>query len=280
MVIPARPEVESLPPSIHGGVDLAEIALLEISRDAILDFSTNINPLGPPPGLRKALVRGCISRYPDRSAVQLRAAIAEHLNVHPEQVLVGNGASQIIELVGLAYIRPGTRILILGPTYGEYERIARLMGGQVVWQWIHPKAEPPKVEVLGNAWESARPHLVFLCNPNNPTGVWLDRERLFAQCRRRANTLFVMDESYIHFVEPHLTEREDIPENVVLIRSLTKDFALAGLRLGYAVASQAIVERLARCQPPWSINAMAQAAGMAIFTDPSAFRWLDRKSVV
>jgi len=277
MTLKPRREVESLGPVVHGGVNEAELEALGIGPEELLDFSTGINPLGPPPAVRTALQDVPIERYPDPSAIRLRRAIGAVLGVSPDEVLLGNGASELIMLVALAYFRHRQRVMILGPTYGEYERVTRLMGAR-------PVVVPRDVEDP-TAWDpvavdrtlaDSRPHVVFICNPNNPTGHRFGDSDIRRWVRRYPDTLFVIDESYAGLAggPDFLRQAQPPPANLIVVRSLTKDYGLAGLRLGYAVASAPVIARLGRCQTPWSVNVAAQVAGLVVFTDPTVPIWL------
>jgi histidinol-phosphate aminotransferase len=249
-------------------LDFAELERLGIDPDLVLDFSVNSNPYGPSPAVREALARVPLDRYPDREALALRRALSEHLNVSPNQIVVGNGTSELLVLIALAFIRPGDRVLVLEPTFGEYRRVAALMGAQVkVWR-THAEqdfvVEPAEIiETL----HRLRPHLCFLCNPNNPTGVMISTETIAAWAQALPETLFVVDEAYLAFAQglPSATTIE--ANNILVLRSMTKDYALAGLRLGYAVSTVEIVNTIAGVRPAWNVNALAQAAGVAALSN-------------
>ena len=264
-----RPELMTLQPDVHGGPDHGELARLGLRPEDVLDFSASVNAYGPPPGIREALTAADITRYPDRHATALRQAIAEREGLTPDQVLAGNGAAQLIWLVALAYLRPGDTTLVIGPTFGEYRVASQLMGARVViWRADRARAFAPDPDELLTALRSHRPRLVWLCNPNNPTGVYLDRDALSRLREAAPDALWAIDEAYRPFVAEPWPSVPLIPDGrVVLLRSLTKEYALPGVRLGYALADASIIEVLARAQPPWSVNALAQAAGLAALAD-------------
>ncbi|HLI26357.1 MAG TPA: histidinol-phosphate transaminase [Chloroflexota bacterium] len=250
-----RPEVLATSLVAHGGAPEAA---------AVLDFSVNSNPLGPAPTVLAACRTAAIDRYPAPCAAPLRAALADALALAPERVLVGNGSSELLWLLALAYLERGDRVLVVGPTFGEYARAARLLGAEV----IEPRARAadgfwPDLDQLLAAARALRPKLIFLCNPNNPTGVYLPRAAV-AALLDAAPGLLVLDEAYVDFVEGAWDARPLLADpRLVLLRSLTKSHALAGLRLGYALAAPATIAHLAAVQPPWSVNAVAIAAGLA-----------------
>jgi histidinol-phosphate aminotransferase len=264
-----RPELLHVGAPAHGGLDLTELARLGLDPDQVLDFSVNTNPFGPSPGVGAALAHIPLDRYPDPGALLLRRALAESLDVPPDHVLVGNGASELIWLTALAFVRPGDRVLILGPTYGEYARAAALMGASVqTYRADEADQFVLDAEAIGRLLRRFRPRLVFLCNPNNPTGTYLDPGILAGWTRRHGRTLFVVDEAYLAFAPQARSAIELEADNVVVLGSLTKDLGLAGLRLGYAVGPAELVGWLTRAQPPWSVNALAQAAGLEALRHP------------
>jgi histidinol-phosphate aminotransferase len=266
---PRRP-ILSVPPVVHGAPDFAELRGLGLDPDDVLDFSANTNPYGPSPAVRAALANVPLDRYPDRASLALRQALAGALDLAGESVTVGNGASELIFLAALAFVRPGDGVVVLGPTYGEYARAARLMGGHVTL-WVSRAEDEfrPDLAAVACALERLRPRVVFLCNPNNPTGAVLSFESVAGLVRRFPAALFVVDEAYQPFAVGWASALRCRADNVLVVRSMTKDYGLAGLRLGYALGPASLVEPLLRVQPPWSVNALAQAAGVAALGDPA-----------
>jgi L-threonine-O-3-phosphate decarboxylase len=268
MKLRPRPETLTVTPAVHGGLDDPELERLGIPSADVLDFSSNTNPEGPSPAVPAALARVPLHRFPDRDALALRTSLARLLELPVECLLAGNGASELLALVAQAYLRRGDRVLILAPTYAEYARAAELAGARVCC-W-HSRLEQG-FAVVGSEVEQLlrqlRPRLVFVCNPNNPTGTVIALETLAGWIAAAPQTLLVVDESYHAFVEGLHSAMELKADNVVVVRSLTKDHALAGLRLGYAAGSPDVLRPLAHLQPPWSVNALAQAAGVAAVED-------------
>jgi histidinol-phosphate aminotransferase len=267
-VLPS-PRVVGLAACPHGSVSDAEVRSLGLEPASVLDFSASINPCGPSPRVRDAIARTDISRYPDDDASALRRALARRLDASPEAIMVGNGSVELIWLLAVAYLDPGDTVLVVRPTFGEYERAARIAGAQVLC-W---RAEPcngfrPDVAAIASLIVQSRPKLVFLCSPNNPTGAHLDRSEIERIVEASGSGLVVLDEAYRGFVEAPAPMLDLVAGGqVVLLRSLTKEYALAGLRLGYAVAAPDVIEHLRAVRPPWTVNAAAQAAGMAALDD-------------
>jgi histidinol-phosphate aminotransferase len=270
-----RPGLAGLRPVVHGAIGASELEALAargVPPGSVVDFSASTNPLGPPPAGAEALRHVEIGRYPDRTAQPLRLALAARLGLDPDQILAANGSSELIWLAALVYARPAPeRVLVVGPTYGEYERAAQVAGAAVVH--LAARAENgfrPDCAQIAAQVRRERPRMVWLCNPNNPTSISLPRaevETILAACID-AGALLVVDEAYLAFVdEPGSLLDLVASEHLLLLRSMTKDYALAGLRLGYAIGTQRMAGLLRAIQPPWSVNAAAQAAGLAALED-------------
>lgn len=268
-----RPEVAATSPAYHGALDYAELERLGLDPDEILDFSVNSNPYGPSPMVREALAHVPLERYPDQEALALRRALAERIDLPPAQILVGNGTAELLWLVALAFLRPGDRVLVVGPTFGEYSRVAALTGAQVMtWTAQPEEAFATEPEEIARQLQQCKPRLTFVCNPNNPTGTILWPEAIGAWATAHPRTLFAVDEAYLAFA-PGLGSALSLgTDNILALRSMTKDYALAGLRLGYAVGSEAVIAALARVRPAWNVNALAQVAGMAALEDQAHLR--------
>lgn len=268
--ITPRTEILATPPAYHGALDYAELEQLGLNPDDILDFSVNSNPFGPSPRVRQAVAAVPLDRYPDRESLALRRGLAARLGLLPEQIFAGNGAAELLWLVSFAFIRPGDPVLVIGPTFGEYSRTAALMAAQVhTWQARPEDDFAVNPEAVARQLDRLSPRLVFLCNPNNPTGRLLPVEVIAGWARACPAALFVVDEAYLAFAPPAKSALTVAADNLLVLRSMTKDYALAGLRLGYAASTNRnLVGALARGRPAWNVNALAQAAGVAALEDP------------
>ena len=258
---------------IHGSITPGELRELGISIDDVIDFSSNINPLGVSPRVRAAMMAADASRYPDPDCLELREALARRTNVGVENIIVGNGSTELIHLIVRAFAADGP-IVIATPTYGEYEFACRLAGSEPIpIRSLEEKQFNHDIAVLSRRIEEAKPSLVFLCNPNNPTGVYLKRSDVERIAAAAKPGLLVLDEAYLPFVARPWNSNALIKSgNVVILHSMTKDHALAGVRLGYALASESIVATLKQLQPFWSVNAVAQAMGLAALEDDDHVR--------
>jgi histidinol-phosphate aminotransferase len=263
-----RPALQQVSDVTHGALDFAELARLGLQPEAVLDFSVNGNPYGPSPAVRAAVVGVAIERYPDREALALRCALADHLGSTPERIMAGNGSMELLWLAALAFIRPGDGVVILSPTFGEYGRVSRLMEAHIHSISARPEtAFAVDAEAVLQTLRRVQPRLVFLCNPNNPTGTYLPVETIAAWASALPGALFVVDEAYLTFAHEARSVLTVQTDNMLVLRSMTKAYALAGLRLGYAVGHRHLLDVLGKVRPPWSVNAMAQAAGIAALGD-------------
>lgn len=261
--------MEEVEPCQHGGLNYAELKSLRVSPDGVLDFSSSCNPFGPPRGVRETLSSTPIERYPDSEATELKLCLSERLGVGPEHILVGGGAVELIRLVALTYLERGERALILEPTFGEYQVACRIMGAKVSeTRTEEGRGFEPDVGKILDLIRGIKPKGVFICNPNNPTGQYLSMEEVKEVLEVLEGGLLILDEAYISFVDDAWSSLDLIQSgNLVIIRSLTKDFALPGLRLGYAIAVPEIIEVLRRIKTPWSVSAAAQHAGLVALKD-------------
>ncbi len=255
-------------PVTHGAFDFAELERLGLHPNDVIDFSVNSNPFGSSPLVLEAIRSTPVERYPDRESLALRRALSARLDVSTEQILVGNGTAELIQLAAFAFLQKGDHALILEPTFGEYERSARLMGANIHrWRAISKNGFVPNPEVVRKQLHKREMQAVFICNPNNPTGQIIPPEVLGEWADEFPKTLFVVDEAYLAFVGGTKSAILLARKNILTLRSMTKDYAIAGLRLGYAVGDETAIAALANLRPAWNVNALAQAAGLAALQD-------------
>lgn len=263
-----RQEVLALSEVTHGALNHTELAALGIDPASVLDFSASVNSFGPSPRVVEAITNSWIHCYPDRDATEFRKALASHLGVPMDCLIAGNGSSELLYLIGLAFLRPADQVLVVGPTYSEYSRVARLMGATVSFCQASPQSafDFPTCSVEDSI-RALRPRALFVCHPNNPTGQLAPTETICQWADVFPQTLFIIDEAYIEFA-PHADSfTKSIRDNIVVLRSMTKAYGLAGLRLGYAVSTPEVIDLFARVRPPWSVSAIAQNAGIAALQD-------------
>ena len=260
----------------HGGVDLPELTRYRVSSLGVVDLSTNVHPYGPPPSLSDIAAQVNLTTYPDNHASQLREAIANELRLMPDGIVAGNGSVELIYALAQAYLDPGQRVLIIGPTFGEYAQAVRLTGASVIE--YRAKAEQnfqPDIPAIVEMIKEHTPRLVFLCNPNNPTGSRLDDEAVgtLMEAAGIEGGMLVVDESYGSLTDPLPVGQESnsldllYGGNVVLLRSLTKEYAVPGLRLGYAITLPEVARVMNLVRPPWTINTYAQEIGRQLLSE-------------
>lgn len=250
----------------HGGniKVLAESAGLDCKD--LLDFSANINPLGPPQWLRPLINAQIDSlvHYPDPACSQLTSAIAEHYQVKEEEVLVGNGSTELIYQIPRAL--GCTSALIPVPSYRDYVLAAEQSGMAV--EKIFLKEEDyfrPDLDLLTTRLKDHS--LVILGQPNNPTGMTVEAQAIRRMAQDHPSSLFMIDEAFADFIGDLDSLTRDRPSNVIVLRSFTKFFAIPGLRLGLALADPEIAQKVRVLLPPWSANTLAQKVGEAALKD-------------
>ncbi len=275
-----REAVASLAPVPHGGTHLALWDREGLAATRVLDFTANINPFGPPPQVYEALRETRIDLLPDPEGWPVVQALAQQLGLPPERILLGNGSAELMQLMALAYLEEGDRVLIFGPAFGEYQRVSRMMGAEVHLWWAREEdLFQPRLKEMARRLEQVRPKVVFLCHPNNPTGVAYPLEWVARQTARFPETLFLVDEAYQPFT------LEEVPSallldapNLLVLRTLTKDHALAGLRIGYAVGDPGLLNPMRAVRPPWNVNIYAQVAAVTALQHEAyvqtTLRWL------
>jgi threonine-phosphate decarboxylase len=267
----------------HGGNVYLLAERLGIGESEVIDFSASINPLGVPESVLSALTGQMkyLFNYPDPDTKRLRLKIAEHISASPDSIMCGNGSTELIYLIVRA-LRP-KRVLIPAPTFSEYERAARNQGAGVEY---FPLKKENAFDVEADRFISAmsgimpdsrctvhnsRPfNMAFLCNPNNPTGRLIPRDDLLkiADAARDLKCLLVVDEAFIDFY-PGASIADEVGANpcLVVLRSLTKMYALSGLRIGYAVLPPSLLDATKEVKEPWTVNSLAQVAGVAALDD-------------
>lgn len=265
-----------VPPHISGlkpyqpGKPIEELER-ELGIAEAVKLASNENPLGPSPKALEAIRRviGEMHRYPDGSAYYLRHALAERLKVSPDEVVVGNGSNDLLVLLTQALLSPGDEAVIGDPAFVVYRLAVQAVNGSVV--------EVPLVEHTHDLPAMAqavteRTKLLFIANPNNPTGTMVTAKEVDALLAALPDhVVIVMDEAYVEYID-----REDFPDcltavrsgsAVVVCRTFSKIYGLAGLRVGYAVAPAPIVEAINQVRPPFNVSSLAQAAALAALDD-------------
>ena len=249
---------------IHGG----NIYELKKSGIELLDFSANINPLGMPEGIKKAVIDALNEsyRYPDVESRDLTKKIAEFENIDESYVCIGNGAADLIYALCLS--QKFKRALIMSPTFSEYEKALRAAESEIVYIPLEAdkgfKIQREHLNLIDTSVDA-----IFLCQPNNPTGILTDEYMLsdiFCKCKEN-NVFIVIDECFLEFIENsqiYSLKKNIMDGNVFILKSFTKLYAIAGIRLGYCMCcNKKIMDDLNRFRQSWSISNLAQSAGIA-----------------
>ncbi len=245
----------------HGGDIFTIATIIGCRPEDIVDFSSNMNPLGPPAALLDFLGESLnrITFLPDPGARPAIEAFAKHHDVPAGQVMAGNGTTQLI--YALPQVLEISQALIVSPTYSDYADACRMHGVPYTHLFTSESCGfIPDVEEMRPAVAEA--DTVFICNPNNPTGRMIPADVIDHLSRELPQTRFVVDESYLPFVDETqgLSLVKTQRDNVIVLHSLSKIFRIPGLRIGFLTAARKIVERFEAFQKPWSINGLAQAA--------------------
>ncbi|MCQ6276939.1 threonine-phosphate decarboxylase [Bacillus sp. V3B] len=230
--------------------------------DHVLDFSANINPFGPPSSIQENWIdffQG-IWQYPDPHTASLKGKLAEREGVLKEQILIGNGGAEMISLIGR--LLAGKKVLIVEPAFSEYEKACQINDCDISYFQL---AEGWEIDSDALRKKLSQVDAVFFCNPNNPTGLYYPLKTILPILREceTQNCFLIVDEAFHDFLMEYEPLSPLIKEytRLILLRSLTKMFAIPGLRLGYAIASREIITKLSDYRPHWSVNSVALAVG-------------------
>jgi len=263
--IPTRAMLERLNP-YHPGKQAPDTVKL----------SSNENPLGPSPAAVVAYrdTAESLHRYPDGVARALSEALAEYHEVSPEQIVVGNGSDEIMTLIAAAYVNPGETVVTAAETFSQYRFATTLYDGVVKeYPVLNGRYD---LESMSGAFTAGAPHpkIVFLCNPNNPTGTFRTHDDIHSFLRQvPADTLVVLDEAYAEYAYspefPRFRELMAIFPNVIVLRTFSKLYGLAGLRVGYGMGQPDLIQNLLCVKQPFNVGLAAQAAAVAALQDAS-----------
>jgi threonine-phosphate decarboxylase len=253
----------------HGGNINKLCNAYGIDPDEVIDFSASINPLGYPDSVRRILLERFddILKYPDSECTNLRKAIAEKHSCKESNIIIGNGSNELFHLIPRA-LKP-KQGAVLQPTFSEFKDA--LYNANVNIIEIINDSTSLKFNLSDSKLKSLREGVVFLCNPNNPTGQLIPKDEILRLVEANIKRLIVVDEAFMDFVEEEemftVIKEARSMENLIVVRSLTKFYGFPGLRLGYLVACESIINNLLRFKEPWTVNSLAQVAGQSAIND-------------
>ena len=267
----SRPELGTIKRYVPGKP--IEEVIKEYGLREVVKLASNENPLGPSAKAIEAIQReaGNVHIYPDGQSVELRAKLSSKLGVSPEQILLSNGGEEIIKMLAYAFIEKDDEVIFAVPSFDMYEIATNLMGGV-----------PVKVPLTSNFEHNmegfiericSKTKMIFLCNPNNPTGNIIPEDQLkYLTANIPDDILLVLDEAYYEYasVNPQYPDGIDLLEkrpNTILIRTLSKVSGLAGLRVGYMISSKEIIEETQKVKNVFNVNRLAQTAALAALED-------------
>ena len=270
-----KDSLKSLTPYFHGGNVWEFSQKYNIPIDKIIDFSISTNPLGAPESALESISAHLklIKHYPDPNHEWLLESLAESTGVKPSNIIVGNGSTELIYLFNEVFLENGYEALIPVPSFSEYKAAIERFGGNMVFIKCDPaNGFRLNIQELEKAI-STKTRIIFLCNPNSPTGVLYEKEDILRVIRFAAerNVLVFLDEDYIDFVDDSkmysMVEYVNEYNNLFVLRSLTKFFGLAGVRIGFGIGSPELVSALKNVIMPWSVNSLAMFATDAAVKD-------------
>ncbi|NLI73529.1 MAG: histidinol-phosphate aminotransferase family protein [Euryarchaeota archaeon] len=261
-----RPEIRSMTRPRHGG---------DVWNDlSVKDYSSNINPFGPPSMLGQYISEAAIDLhcYPDDSCTQLKDAIASHYETNVENIIVGAGSSELIRLFAEVFISRGDRVVMPSPTFSEYGFGCNLMGAELI-EYTLPREQNFDLNVTDLSNQLSGAKAVYVCNPNNPTGRMTDKNdilRLIEEAARK-ETLVFLDETLLELSsrssELSLVSEVENYENLFIIRSFTKSFAMPGIRVGYGFGSKEMINYLEAGRLTWNLGIIEQRVAIRLIEE-------------
>jgi threonine-phosphate decarboxylase len=271
----AREQIRKLSPCFHGGDIWRVSEKYGIPLNEVIDFSVSLNPLGMSKKAMKSIHEHVklINNYPPPSAEPLIEKLAKYVGARKDSILVGNGTTELIHTFVNVFLEKNQKTLIPAPTFGEYKAATLKAGGQPAFLKCNSETDFLLDLTKLTNLISDDTRIVFLCNPNSPTGTSLKKSHVldFIREANDRNVLVFLDEAYCEFVEDKkrysMAEYVNRFDNLFVLRALTKFFGLAGLRIGFGVASPEMIELLKKGQVPWSVNSLAMFAAETAVAD-------------
>ncbi|MCW4024195.1 MAG: threonine-phosphate decarboxylase CobD [Candidatus Bathyarchaeota archaeon] len=265
-------KLRNLTPCVHGGEVLDAAEKTGFHREDILDFSSSVNPLGPSQKVLNTIVDSFsrIQAYPDSNSNELRAVIAKHYCVTKNNIIMGNGSTELMYLFCEVFLKPGEYAAMPAPTFGEYESAVRKTGSAVRFIKLEGDFQIDADSFLEQV-KGAK--IIFICTPNNPTSMLAPTAELtkIIQTAMERDCLVFLDEDFLEFIEGErelsMVSKINIYPNLFILKSFTKIYGLTGLRIGYGIANQDIIDVMTCSKIPWNLNCLGQAAAVTALQD-------------
>ena len=240
-------------------------------KAGVIKLASNENPFGPSPLALAAIIKESkrLHIYPDQKSIVLREALSKKLGVKSDNIIAGNGSDEIMQLAAATFLRPGEEVIIPAHTFSLYKTFTQIFDGQPVVVALNNLEQD--LEAMAKA-VTKRTKLIFLCNPHNPTGTYLSAKQLDAFLNKIPdNVLVVLDEAYAEYAEaadfPGSIKYLKTDKNILILRTFSKFYGLAGLRVGYGLAKPELISYMFRVKSPFNVNRLAQAGALAALDD-------------
>lgn len=240
-------------------------------KEGAIKLASNENPLGMSPKAKEALLQAAekVSLYPDGASVKLKNKLASFYGINSENIITGNGSDELLTFTAGAYIEPGDNAVTSEVTFSEYTFSVRLYGGTMRYAPMSNGCF--QLDTIASLIDN-KTKIVYLCNPNNPTGTYFSSDALRAFMQKvPSEVLVVLDEAYKEYVDaenyPDSLELQKEHSNIIILRTFSKVYGLAGLRVGYGIASKSIIADMEKTRTPFNVNSLGQAAAAAAIED-------------
>ena len=262
-----RKELSELPKTVHGGQAWR--------MEGIEDYSHNLNPFGPPENLAEIVATAIaeIGHYPDDTCAELKDTVSKTFNIDPESITIGAGSSDIIRNVPNTFFSPGDKVIINRPSFAEYAQQCRLVGANIVWNELLPENDfrIDLDSLMYNVGDDTK--ALYICNPNNPTGRVEPRDKIVSivrECEDRGVLVF-LDETLLELVPGYaditLTGMVDKFTNLIIASSLTKSFAIPGIRIGFGLSNPDIISEMEKVRMTWNVGQIEQTVANILIRD-------------
>lgn len=243
----------------------------ELNLTEVIKLASNENPFGPSPKVKQAIVEECdqLAIYPDGIAFDLRQTLAEHYRIQPEQLIFGNGSDEIVQMLARTFLTSDSHTVMATPTFPRYNTVSTIEGAEITEVPLNDGVHDltAMLEAVND-----RTRIVWICNPNNPSGTYVNEQKLQAFMEKvSSDVLVVFDEAYAEYVTaddyPNSVEWTEKYANLVVLRTFSKVYGLAALRIGYGIAHSEVIAHLNRVREPFNANSLAQKAALTAIND-------------